>query len=149
MATKKILFALSLVLLINPALRCMDDAEEEGMATTKHVLTGLGLGVLSFAAMGLGARKLINNRKQKLLCEAQNIEVFTREKLTESYRTLKESGSELGIYGIFKNSSDETLKKLRGTLVKELFPSNLALLFNYKYNLKPLAVLGCMISMNL
>ena len=148
MATRKIFFVLSLALLINPALHCMDSTEEEGTATTKYVMVGLGL-VGAAALCTKTLKNIINRKKQELLYESQNIEVFTSEKSTESHSILKGSGSELSIYGIFKNSSDETLKKFRGKLVKELFPSNLALLFDRKYNLDSRKVLSCMTSMHL
>jgi len=148
MATRKILFVLSLSLLINPALHCMEDTDDEYMSTTKYVLGGLGLAGAAVFFSVLGARTL-KRKKQKLLHGSQNIKVLTSEKSTESYVILKVAGESLGIFGIFKDSSDETLKKFHSMLVTKLFPRNRDLLFNCKYNLDGLKVFDHMKIMNL
>ena len=46
MATRKILFVLSLALFINPALHCMDNMENEDTENSNKEVTVLGLGLL-------------------------------------------------------------------------------------------------------
>ncbi len=127
MANKKILSILLLALLINPALHCMDETDDEIMSTTKYVLGGLaGVAVLS----SILCARTIRRRKQELLRESQNIEVFTSEHSNELYGILKEERPKLCVYGIFKGSKHETLKKFHSELVEELLPRNFSFLFN-------------------
>jgi len=102
MATRKVLFVLSLALLINPALHCMEDTEN-----SNKELTALGFGLLSLtAAIYITNKLLIKPKKKKLLHESQNVEVFTSRRLRGScsYDMFEETGTQLGIYGIFNTS---------------------------------------------
>ncbi len=62
MATRKVLFALSLALLINPALHCMKDEDTEN---SNKEFTALGFGLLSLtAAIYISNKILIEHNKQ-------------------------------------------------------------------------------------
>ncbi len=106
MATRKVLFVLSLALLINPTLHCMDNIENEDTENSNKVIVALAIGWLSFAAAkGITNKFLIEPKKQKLLHESQNVEVFTSKKFTEPYNMIEETGIRLGIYGIFNTNN--------------------------------------------
>ena len=82
MATRKILFVLSLALFINPALHCMDNMENEDTENSNKKLTELGFGLLSLtAAIYISNKLLIQPKKEKLLHESQNIidKVFSKD----------------------------------------------------------------------
>ncbi len=136
MATRKILSILLLALLINPALHCMDETDDEAMSTTKYVLGGLGLAGVVVLSSVLGANKLINHRKQELLCGAQNIEVFTSKRLEGPFNVVERVGKKIGIHGIFKNSNNTKINQLYDQVTIRLLPSWSVRLFGKnEYNL--------------
>lgn len=163
MATRKILFVLSLALFINSALHCMDNMENEDTENSNKELTALGFGLLSLtAAIYISNKFLIEPKKQKLLHESQNVEVFTSSRISDGqqyniqYRIFKTTGTQLHLYGIFDvsnyeirfteskwnsflNSSDHHNRKLKilyGKLINRLLPNWFELLLGkVKYNL--------------
>ncbi len=137
--------------------------EDEDTENSNKELTALGLGMLSLiTAIGITNKFLIQPKKQKLLHESQNVEVFTSSRISAGqqyniqYRILETAGTQLCLYGIFDvsnyaarfteleynkllNSSDHhsgKLKILYGRLINKLLPSWFELLCGkVKYNL--------------
>ncbi len=98
MATKKVLFALSLALFINPALHCMEN-------TDKKIVYMLG-GLSVFACTVIILKNIIKRRNQEFeQLVARDIEVFTSGISTDPYQILEKTNRQLCIYSILNTST--------------------------------------------
>lgn len=97
MATRKVLFVLSLALLINSELHCMNNIKNMAMA--------LGC---TFVALVVGIFFRINSKQQELLDGSCNTDVFTAKKSTGGkHKFFQRTRDQLEIYGIFNFKTND------------------------------------------
>lgn len=120
MAIRKVLFILSLTLLINPALHCMDYTEEN------EVILTLATVAFTIAAY-VGCLEL---QKQALLCKSKNTNVFTAKKSTGgTHKFFQITGENLGIFAILSASNKDQFSVFHKQVVQKVLPNWFKLLF--------------------
>ncbi len=116
MATRKVLFVLSLALLINPTLHSMNNVDSGAMAS---VATGL-VGLVAYVYA------ITNNIQRKVLHRSQNTDIFTSQKSTGTgeHTFFKRTDDKFEMYGLFSGKPDEkTLNDFHQQVIKRLLPN--------------------------
>ncbi len=97
MVTRKVLFVLSLALLINSELHCMNNI--------KNIAMALGF---TFVALVIGIFFRVNSIQQELLNGSCNTDVFTAKKSTGGeHKFFQRTRDQLEIYGIFNFKTND------------------------------------------
>ena len=152
MATRKIFFVLSLALLINPALHCMEDMENKDTENSNNIGVVLAVG-LSLVMLSCEAK--ICYEKKVLLSGSQNTNVATGKKSTGICDCFQTTGTFLDFYAIFRGSNQNMFSMLHKKVCESLFPRRFELLTGKReYNLNDndkirKSILRCMQTMHL
>ena len=131
-ATSKFFFVLSLPLLINPSLHCMNSTENMKIMGYASIALAAGLGasaILIFKALfgtqNKNKKQDLPSQDESILIKSENESLLTiTKKLREQYELSQETGEEFDFYGIFKDANDEKLENFYNKVVKASPPYN-------------------------
>lgn len=133
-ATSKVFFVLSLSLIINPSLHCMNSTEDIKIAKYISIgLAGLGAIMLSsilifkaiFGTTNKKKKQNFSSQYEPLLITPQDESILTTtQKLIKQYKLTQETDKAIDLYDIFENFNDEELEDFYNDIVKVRSPYN-------------------------